>query len=246
VLTLLFLFFSAFLLFDNSQGSAMLTYIRNHQQADGGWGLHIEGPSTLFPTTLNYIAARLLGVKPDDKLCVAARAFMHAHGGAPYMPQWGKFWLCALNVYSWEGVNPMSPELWLLPMWFPFHPAKMWCHSRMCYLPMSFIYGARCTAKESPIIRALREEIFTPENPYSTCNWDKYRNTCASIDLYAPHHPIMDIALWLLSRYERYTPDFIRKNWLLKKALDFTLRYCEAEDLQTNYCDIGPVNKVSI
>ena len=27
-------------------------------------------------------------------------------------PSWGKFWLAALNVYSWEGLNPVPPELW--------------------------------------------------------------------------------------------------------------------------------------
>jgi hypothetical protein len=32
----------------SARASALLTYLRNHQQADGGWGLHIEGPSTLF------------------------------------------------------------------------------------------------------------------------------------------------------------------------------------------------------
>ncbi|PPD70491.1 hypothetical protein GOBAR_DD32626 [Gossypium barbadense] len=28
---------------------------------DGGWGLHIEGPSTMFGTVLNYVSLRLLG-----------------------------------------------------------------------------------------------------------------------------------------------------------------------------------------
>ena len=27
-------------------------------------------------------------------------------------PSWGKFWLAALNVYSWDGLNPVPPELW--------------------------------------------------------------------------------------------------------------------------------------
>ena len=55
------------------------------------------------------------------------------------LPHWGKFWLAVLNVYDWSGVNPIPPELWLLPRWFPFHPGKMWCHSRMPYLPMSYM-----------------------------------------------------------------------------------------------------------
>ncbi|CAL4994648.1 unnamed protein product [Urochloa decumbens] len=32
----------------------MRRYIYNHQNEDGGWGLHIEGHSTMFCTTLNY------------------------------------------------------------------------------------------------------------------------------------------------------------------------------------------------
>ena len=30
----------------------MLRYLKNHQNADGGFGLHIEGPSTMFGTAL--------------------------------------------------------------------------------------------------------------------------------------------------------------------------------------------------
>ncbi len=32
--------------------------------------------------------------------------------------------------------------------------------------------------------------------------------------------------------------------WLRQKGLDFALAYIHAEDKQTNYVDIGPVNKV--
>ena len=31
------------------------------QNEDGGWGLHIEGPSTMFSTMLSYVTLRLLG-----------------------------------------------------------------------------------------------------------------------------------------------------------------------------------------
>lgn len=33
-------------------------------------------------------------------------------GGAIGVPQWGKYWLAALNLYKWEGVNPVLPEFW--------------------------------------------------------------------------------------------------------------------------------------
>ena len=40
---------------------------------------------------------------------------MHARGGATYITSWGKFWLAVLGVYSWDGMNPLTPEMWLLP-----------------------------------------------------------------------------------------------------------------------------------
>ncbi|KAM1298936.1 hypothetical protein ACFX2F_025685 [Malus domestica] len=44
----------------------MCRYLYNHQNEDGGWGLHIEGPSTMFGTALNYVTLRLLGEGADD------------------------------------------------------------------------------------------------------------------------------------------------------------------------------------
>jgi lanosterol synthase len=33
---------------------------------DGGWGLHIEGESTVFGTAMNYTVLRILGVSEED------------------------------------------------------------------------------------------------------------------------------------------------------------------------------------
>ena len=43
-------------------------------------------------------------------------------GGAQRVPSWGKTWLSVLGCYEWEGVNPIPPELFLLPDWVPFAP----------------------------------------------------------------------------------------------------------------------------
>ena len=61
---------------------------------------------------------------------------MHERGGAHAIASWGKFWLAVLGVYSWEGMNPLTPEMWLLPYssWTGiglFHPGRFWCHCRM-------------------------------------------------------------------------------------------------------------------
>ena len=73
-------------------------------------------------------------------------------GGAACIPSWGKFWLAVLNVYDWDGLHTLLPELWyvylhgsvlakspfsfpilrsrILPTWVPVHPSLMWCHCR--------------------------------------------------------------------------------------------------------------------
>ena len=58
------------------------------------------------------------------------------HGGATHITSWGKFWLAVLGCYSWDGMNPTPPEIWLLPYasWSGIglaHPGRFWCHCRM-------------------------------------------------------------------------------------------------------------------
>lgn len=118
----------------------MTRYLVNHQNRDGGYGLHIEGDSTMFGTCLSYVTLRLLGMGPDDDPAQRARSWIQARGGAKYIASWGKFWLAVLGVYSWDGMNPMPPEMWLLPYskWTLIglaHPGRYWCHCRMVRHP---------------------------------------------------------------------------------------------------------------
>ncbi|KAJ6992758.1 hypothetical protein NC653_015993, partial [Populus alba x Populus x berolinensis] len=80
---------------------------------DGGWGLHIEGSSTMFCTVLSYVTLRLLGEEMDggDGSMERARKWVLGHGGATRIPSWGKMWLSVLGVYEWSGNNPLLPDL---------------------------------------------------------------------------------------------------------------------------------------
>lgn len=132
----------------------MIRYLKNHQNADGGMGLHIEGHSTMFGTALSYVSLRLLGVSASERFMRDARQWIHEREGATHIASWGKFWLAVLGVYSWDGLNPLTPEMWLLPhkSWTGiglFHPGRFWCHCRMVYLPMSYVYGKRCARRRS-------------------------------------------------------------------------------------------------
>jgi cycloartenol synthase len=226
--------------------AALATYALNMQQEDGGWGLHLEGPSTVFSTTVNYCALRCLGLPSDHPSLVPARAFLHVHGGAVMNPHWGKFWMAVLGAFDWEGVNPIPPELWVLPAWMPFHPSKMWCHCRMPYLPMSYIYGTkRGLGHDHPLAAQLREELFPPSAPYSSIrNWNAVRNLVAPIDLYVPHTWLLDTAMAAFRAWETYAPRALFEP-LRAAGLAFAAEYVSGEDLHTNYIDIGPVNKVA-
>ena len=90
----------------------MINYIFARQAKDGGWGLHIEGDSTVFGISMNYVALRLLGVDAEDPRMVKARKLLHEFGGSVNGPHWLKFWLAVLGVVPWTLVNPVPPELW--------------------------------------------------------------------------------------------------------------------------------------
>lgn len=135
----------------------IVRYLTNHINSEGAWGLHIESEATAFGATLNYVAMRILGIDRDDPRLTRARSFIHSVGGAVAVPHWGKFWLATLGVMDWECINAILPELWLLPYSLPFYPGRFWCHTRVIYLPMAYIYGRKATGKITPLILQLRE-----------------------------------------------------------------------------------------
>ena len=65
-------------------------YFLNHQNVDGGWGLHIEGPSSMFGTVMQYVALRLLGLDSQHQAAIKAKAWIGSHGGATGVPSWGE------------------------------------------------------------------------------------------------------------------------------------------------------------
>ncbi|XP_055874418.1 lanosterol synthase-like isoform X1 [Biomphalaria glabrata] len=222
--------------FTEHQKLEMIRYLRSVMCPDGGWGLHIEGPPTVFGCTLNYCAMRMLGVSKDDPDLVKTRTLLHKLGGAAGIPSWGKFWLSVLNVYSWEGLNSLFPEMWILPKWLPFHPSKLWCHCRQVYLPMAYCFGRRIAAPEDDIIRQLRKEIYVED--FDQINWPAQRNNISPADLYSPHSWLLDLAYKILNVYEKVHIGFIRKI-----ALRSMYDHICADDKFTKCISIGPISK---
>lgn len=217
----------------------MLRYLENHTNEDGGVGLHIEGHSTMFGTVLTYVALRLLGRSAETPSCAKAREWILSRGGATEVPSWGKFWLAILGVYEWHGLNPVPPECWLLPYWLPMHPGRYWCHCRMVYLPMSYLYGIRATAKPSALTDELKSELYVQKS-YADIDWNSARNACAKEDLYYPHPWIQDVVWATLMKFEPLLVNSKLRKWACEEAM----KHIHYEDENTRYVDIGPVNKV--
>ncbi|KAK6517020.1 Lanosterol synthase (Oxidosqualene--lanosterol cyclase) [Arthrobotrys conoides] len=203
---------------------------------DGGWGLHTEGESSVFGTTINYTTLRLLGMPADHPVAVKARQKLHDMGGALGVPHWGKAWLAMIGCFEWEGMNPIPPELWLLPDWIPLHPYRWWIHTRAVYLPMSYIWSKRHSRPLNDLTRALRAELFT--QPYSSINFAAHRNTIRAEDIYHPHTLVLDLFNTACTFWSKY----LLPNWLKKWAEDYVYSLVEREDENTLYVNLGPVN----
>jgi squalene/oxidosqualene cyclase-like protein len=127
--------------------------------------------------------------------------------------------------------------LWLLPEALPIHPWRMWCHSRMVYLPMSWLYGRRATVPVTPLIEALRAELY--EGRWASMEWASHRWTVAKEDDYRPVDPLYKAINVPLMASERFGSRRLRQ-----RAMDFVLDQIRAEDRNTDFICIGPVNQL--
>ena len=207
---------------------------------DGGWGLHIEANSSVFGTAMNYTALRLLGISAEDPRMRKARGCLYDLGGALHGPHWAKYWLSVLGVMDWDAVNPVPPELWLLPDWVPISPWRWWIHMRMVFLPMSYVWSKKWSypkADSDPLIGQLRQELFT--QPYEEIRWPRFRNAISSMDNYHPKSWVLNTINWLLVMI--YIP-YIRFAYLISQAEQWVWRLVQMEDYNSDFADLAPVN----
>lgn len=194
---------------------------------------------------------------------IRARGVLHKLGGARGVPAWGKLWLAILNVYDWEGMHPIPPELWCLPDWVPFHPWRWWIHTRMVYLPMGYLWAKRFRCPVDPLIESLRQvsaelvaravarsfanvaspPCFAQElyiEPYASIDWPSQRNHVAKVDIWAPHTKTMEGLMAALGVYESCgaIPP------LRRAGIQRAYKLLAMEDENTSYQTVGPVSKM--
>ncbi|MFA6033624.1 MAG: prenyltransferase/squalene oxidase repeat-containing protein, partial [Myxococcota bacterium] len=215
----------------------MVRYLKSVQNPDGSIGLHVEDAGSMFTSVLGYAALRILGVPRDDDAALRLRGWILGHGTALGCASWGKLMLAVMNLYPYEGLNPITPELWLLPYSAPIHPGRMWCHARLVYLPMAWLYGKRAAVIEGDLIRELRADLY--DRDYGEIDFAAHRDTVSDFDNRYPATAALKAVNKAMAAFEAACPGALRK-----KALHAVLEHIRYEDRTTSDINIGPVNSV--
>ena len=214
----------------------MIRHYEVTRTPDGVWGMHGESEGYVFFTALAYVALRILGVPKDDPLVATARAWLHRQpDGVLAIPTWGKLWLSMCDLYSYEGVNPFPPELFILPEWLPIQPVHFYCHTRYIYMALAYLYGKRFVLDLGPLRDELRAELYP--KPYSSLPFARFRHEVARTDLYVQPSPVLRAGYDLLYAYEKRP---IRP--LRQRALAFCFDRILFEQRASRYQGLSPVN----
>ena len=219
---------------DPGRRERVIRYFEQSRLPEGMWGMHDHSAPHLFVSTLVYVALRLLGIERDDPLIEPARRFVQSEGVLG-IPSWGKFWLALLNLYDWRGLHPVLPELWSLPRRLPLHPSNWYCHTRLIYMAMAAIYSRRFQAPVTPVIAALREELFP--GGFESVDFPANRNTLREGDLFA--RP----TVWLRAGYrgaqllERFHGGSLRA-----RSVEALIHQIKWELNTTDHTSISPVS----
>lgn len=221
---------------DEARKVRLRRYLERSVTPEGGWGMHPDSPTWMFHTVLGYVALRLLGATPDDPLASGALAWLRRQPTTLHtVPTWGRVWLAVLGLYPWSGVQPIVPELWLLPDVSPMHPRRLYCHMRLIYLGLSYLYGARFSAPPSPLLEALRDELYP--GGYRLAEFEHHRDDIAATDLYEAPPAKLQAAFASIRVLERFAPDLLRR-----RALARARQHIEFEIRSTKGVCLSPVN----
>lgn len=144
---------------DEELQTKIAVFLRDHQDAHGGWSLYVGGDFDLSCTVKAYYALKLTGDDPDAPHMATAREAILAHGGAAGSNVFTRITLALFEQIPWRGVPFIPVEIILLPRWFSFHISKISYWSRTVMVPLLILCSLRTRAKNPS--RVNIQELFT-------------------------------------------------------------------------------------
>src|ERR1700742_655339 len=122
-------------------------YLRRVQGAHGGWPLVHDGAFDMSASVKGYFALKMTGDSVDAPHMVRAREAMLSRGGAINSNVFTRFLLAMFGVTTWKSVPVLPVEIMLLPLWFPFHIAKISYWARTTMIPLTVLAALKPRAR---------------------------------------------------------------------------------------------------
>jgi squalene-hopene/tetraprenyl-beta-curcumene cyclase len=118
-------------------------WIRSQQRADGTWANFHGGPGELSTTIEAYWALRLAGDPADAEHMRLAASFIREQGGLERARVFTHVWLALFELWPWERIPALPPEVVLLPSWIPLNVHDFACWARQTIVALSVVSAHR-------------------------------------------------------------------------------------------------------
>jgi len=144
---------------DDALQAKIAVYLRERQQADGGWRLYFGGAFDISCSVKAYYALKLAGDSAEAPHMVRARQAVLAHGGAARCNVFTRITLALFGQVPWRAVPLVPVEIVLLPRWFPIHLGKVSYWSRTVVVPLAILCSLKPRARNPKRVHV--HELFT-------------------------------------------------------------------------------------
>jgi len=153
----------------------MAKYLRQTQEAHGGWPLFHRGDFNISASVKSYYALKCVGDDINAPHMVRARQAILEFGGAEKSNVFTRIQLALFGAVPWHAVPVMPVEIIFLPKWFPFHLSKVAYWSRTVIVPLLVLMAQKPQAKNPRNIKV--DELFvTPQAEVKDWNSNRTRS----------------------------------------------------------------------
>lgn len=193
------------------QTAAAAKWIRSRQREDGTWANFFGGPADLSTTIEAYVALRLAGDAPDDDHMARAQHFIYASGGIEASRVFTRIWLAMFNLWKWEELPVMPPEMIFVSRHLPLNVYDFACWARQTVVALTVVSAHRPSHRLDFTIDELKTGVPAPRRD--------------PINTWAGRFQAVDV---LLHFYERRPLKFLRRA-ALRKAERWIVQRQEAD-----------------
>ncbi|MGD0874410.1 MAG: squalene--hopene cyclase [Acidimicrobiales bacterium] len=125
------------------QTASSARWIRSRQREDGTWANFHGGPPDLSTTVEAYVALRLAGDPVDAAHMRSAARFIHSCGGVERTRVFTRIWLALFDLWSWDELPTLPPELIFLPSFVPLNIYDFGCWARQTVVALTVVSAHR-------------------------------------------------------------------------------------------------------